>query len=97
MRHRGKSQQQAGYFTRSARVRHESAVLASLYRLFGVLPLRPAAEPARYMAGLGRDELLCQAYEGYRALIPSSLISFEHAVFLLAARTPLQRLYDARG
>jgi hypothetical protein len=35
--------------------------------------------------GLGRAELLCHAYEIYRTQIPSPLISFEHAVFLLGA------------
>jgi hypothetical protein len=87
-RHRGKSPQQAAFFTRSARARHESALLASLCRLVGALPA-PATmattEPARSLAGLNRGELLCQAYESYRTLFPSPLISFEHAVFLLGA------------
>jgi hypothetical protein len=96
-RHRGKSPQQAAFFTRSARARHESALLASLCRLVGALPapaavatttaMTPAipSEPARSFAGLNRGELLCQAYESYRSLFPSPLISFEHAVFLLGA------------
>jgi hypothetical protein len=96
-RHRGKSPQQAAFFTRSARARHESALLATLCRLIGALPA-PAAgatttamtsgtpsESARSLAGLNRGELLCQAYESYRTLFPSPLISFEHAVFLLGA------------
>jgi hypothetical protein len=77
VRHRGKSPQQAGFFTRSARARQESALLASLCRLIGALP--------GHLPGLNRGELLCQAYESYRALIPEPLISFEHAVFLLSA------------
>jgi hypothetical protein len=84
-RHRGKSPQRPAYFTRSIRVRQESAVLASLYHLLGALPPQPAAGPARQLTGLQRGELLCQAYEGYRALITSPLITFEHAVFLLSA------------
>jgi hypothetical protein len=95
VRHRGKSPQQPAFFTRSARARHESALLASLCRLVGALPapavvatavtLRNPSEPARSLAGLNRGELLCQAYESYRSLIGTPLISFEHAVFLLNA------------
>jgi len=38
VRQRGKSPQQSTFFTRSARARHESALLASLCRLLGALP-----------------------------------------------------------
>jgi hypothetical protein len=85
VRHRGKSPQQPAYFTRSARARQEAAVLASLYCLLGALPLQASAAAAQGPASLGRGELLCQAYEAYRALIAAPLISFEHAVFLLSA------------
>jgi hypothetical protein len=94
VRHRGKSPQQPAFFTRSARARHESALLASLCRLVGALPAvaataamtpRNPSEPARSLAGLNRGELLCQAYESYRALVGTPLITFEHAVFLLSA------------
>ena len=89
-RHRGKSPQQPAFFTRSARARHESAVLASLCRLVGALPgpathMPGVTQPDRSLASLGRGELLCQAYESYRSLIGTPLISFEHAVFLLGA------------
>src|ERR1700692_1940388 len=82
-RHRGKSPQQVAYFMRTARARQEAALLASLCRLLGALPQGPAPELARLLPRLGRGELLCQAYETYRGLIPDGLISFEHAVFLL--------------
>jgi hypothetical protein len=97
VRHRGKSPQQPAFFTRSARARHESALLASLCRLVGALPApavvattaamtpRNPSEPARSLAGLNRGELLCQAYESYRSLVGTPLITFEHAVFLLSA------------
>jgi Flagellar transcriptional activator (FlhC) len=81
VRHRGKSPQQPAFFTRSIRARQESALLASLCRSIGVLP----TAPIRIEPGLGRAELLCDAYEIYRAQVASPLISFEHAVFLLAA------------
>src|ERR1700752_644190 len=39
-RHRGKSPQRAALFLRSARLREQSALLASLFRLVGLLPRR---------------------------------------------------------
>jgi hypothetical protein len=85
IRHRGKSPQQPAFFMRSARARHESALLASLCRLTGALPVAAACAPSQPLAGLNRAELLCQAYESYREIVPGALISFEHAVFLLGA------------
>jgi len=85
VRHRGKSPQQSAFFTRSARARHQSALLASLCRICGALPRAAAADSARGLAGLNRAQLLCHAYEIYRAETPAPLISFEHAIFLLSA------------
>jgi hypothetical protein len=84
-RHRGKSPQQVAFFMRTVRARQEAALLASLCRLLGALPLSAAPELARSLPCLARGELLCQAYDAYRGLIPEGLISFEHAVFLLTA------------
>ena len=118
-RHRGKSPHQVAYFTRSLRLQQESAVLASVLSLLGVVPPTThaapspparasahaaasatathaaavsAAEPsttpsAAALPGLGRGELLCQAFEAFRLLLPSAQISFEHAVFLATALT----------
>ena len=82
-RHRGKSPQQVAYFMRTGRARQEAALLASLCRLLGALPFGPAPELERSLPCLARGELLCQAYEAYRGLIPEGMISFEHAVFLV--------------
>ena len=91
-RHRGKSPHQVAYFTRSARLQQESAVLASVLALLGVVPASlPQARPGvtrsvpPSLPGLGRGELLCQAFEAFRHYLPSSQISFEHAVFLATA------------
>ncbi|HTU67978.1 MAG TPA: hypothetical protein VMF52_18660 [Steroidobacteraceae bacterium] len=86
-RHRGKSPRQASFFTRSVRMRRESAVFASVSSLFGLITresiLVPrAAQPA---PNVMRGTLLCEAFETYRALVGDSQISFEHAVFLLEA------------
>ena len=37
------------------------------------------------LPGLTRGELLCEAFEAFRLLLPSAQISFEHAVFLATA------------
>ncbi|HEY8508057.1 MAG TPA: hypothetical protein VIL32_06865 [Steroidobacteraceae bacterium] len=84
-RHRGKSPQQASFFTRTPRMQQETAVLASLLCLLGVVPSQTSSETARSIPGVARGELLCQAFEAYRALIPSPQITFEHAVFLVFA------------
>ncbi len=84
-RHRGKSPHQIAYFTRSLRAQEETAVLASVLSLLGVVPPLPAATAPAALPGLGRGELLCQAFEAYRLLLPAGQISFEHAVFLATA------------
>jgi hypothetical protein len=84
-RHRGKSPQQTAFFTRSARLQLESAVFASLCCLLGVVPVRQLGDAARTLPGVARGELLCQAFEAYRALVASPQITFEHAVFLVTA------------
>jgi len=94
-RHRGKSPHQVAYFTRSQRAQEETAVLASVLSLLGVLPAAAppgaagtavaAAESTVALPGLTRGELLCQAFEAFRLLLPATQISFEHAVFLATA------------
>ena len=84
-RHRGKSPQQSGFFTRSPRMRQETAVLASVCYLLGVMPQHRVADAQRHLPGMQRGEALCEAYETYRRLVPGARISFEHAVFLVTA------------
>ncbi|HEY7928725.1 MAG TPA: hypothetical protein VID71_01855 [Steroidobacteraceae bacterium] len=104
-RHRGKSPQRVAVFLRSARLRQESSLLASLFRLLGALPtvpVSPAAtagtEPGLDAAAgaarpsLQRANLLCEAYELYRALLGNPALSFEHAVFLLRALLQAEEL-----
>jgi hypothetical protein len=82
-RHRGKSPHQVAYFARSIRVQQETVWLASLLSLLGVIPPEPSADGTHAMPNVARGELLCHAFETYREMIPSSQISFEHAVFLV--------------
>jgi hypothetical protein len=84
-RHRGKSPRQAAFFTRSLRMRRETAVFASVSSLFGLIDgitVQPKTAPAPTVA---RGALLCEAFEAYRALVGDSQISFEHAVYLVSA------------
>lgn len=84
-RHRGKSPQQIAFFTRGPRMRQESAVLASVCYLLGVMPAQQVADAQRSLPGVQRGEALCEAFETYRHLVDSPRISFEHAVFLVTA------------
>ena len=86
-RHRGKSPHQVAYFMRSSRIQWETAQLASLLSLFGVVPALPNAESACSLPGVSRGDKLCYAYETYQTIIPAAQISFEHAVFLALALT----------
>lgn len=84
-RHRGKSPHQAAHFMRTARMRQESALLASVCQMVGVLPgARLPGVAARLLPDVRRARLLCQAYEVYCGLVHAPLISFEHAVFLVS-------------
>jgi hypothetical protein len=84
-RHRGKSPQRTTLFLRSARLREQSALLASLFHLLGLLPERAGVAGRTVAPSLRRAELLCQAYELYRALVGEPGLSFEHALFLQSA------------
>lgn len=85
VRHRGKSPQQTGYFVRTPEMRQESALLASVCYLLGVMPGNQVADATRLMPNMQRGEALCAAFETYRELLPGARISFEHAVFLVVA------------
>jgi len=97
-RHRGKSPHQVAYFTRSLRLQWETAQLASLLTLLNVVPANPSSEAANSLPTITRGERLCYAFEMYQTTIPTSQISFEHAVFLAVAlaRGDLLRLGGCR-
>jgi hypothetical protein len=84
-RPRGKSPQQCAFFTRSARHKEESSLLASLCSLLGALPSIGTPFSRQALANLSRGELLCQAFEVYHDLVAEPQISFEHLVFLVSA------------
>lgn len=84
-RHRGKSPRQVGYFARSRQLQYDSAGLASVLSMFGVLPAAPLPDAIRRLPSVARGELLCDAFETYRRIAHEPQITFEHAVFLALA------------
>jgi hypothetical protein len=80
-RHRGKSPHQAALFMRTARLRQEAALLASICQMVGLLSAESVG--TRQLPDVRRALLLCQAFETYCGLIEDPQISFEHAVLLL--------------
>lgn len=88
-RHRGKSPQQVAHFVRTARLRQESGLFASICVMAEVIAdnavAGPAGAAARSAHSVQRALLLCRAYDTYRALVPRPALSFEHAVFLVVA------------
>jgi hypothetical protein len=87
-RHRGKSPRQAAFFFRNSELNFQSAQLASLYVMYGLLRGTDTGLEPRYRVGsLESGALLCQAYEAYLDLHAPVGISFEHAWFLLLALT----------
>ncbi len=86
-RPRGRSPQQASFFTRSPRLKQEAALLASLCSLLGAFPPRrlPRTGFAHPGFGFAQGLALCEAYEAYRMLISAAHISFEHLIYLFSA------------
>jgi hypothetical protein len=90
-RHRGKSPQQIAHFMRTARLRQDSALLASICLLADVLGVGARSGTGgtqqRSNHSVQRASQLCQAYDTYSSLVSEPCISFEHAVFLVSALT----------
>jgi hypothetical protein len=90
-RHRGKSPRQIAHFVRTARLRQESGLFASICLMAGVVAeahstgIGIVAINTRGTQNVQRASLLCRAYETYRSLVPRPGLSFEHAVFLVTA------------
>jgi hypothetical protein len=84
-RHRGKSPRQAAFFTRTPRTSGEASALASVCCLLEVLPPHPVRDSARSLPSVSRGDLLVCAFDAFRALVPRSELSFEHAAYLVIA------------
>ncbi|MGH8150874.1 MAG: hypothetical protein ACRETB_13000 [Steroidobacteraceae bacterium] len=84
-RPRGRSPRQSSFFTRTPRLRQEAALIASLCSLLGALPLRREPRGGGPQHGFAEGLALCEAYEAYRAFVPTAHISFEHMVCLFTA------------
>jgi len=82
-RHRGKSPTQTAFFLKNAAHRRQTATLAGLFALLGLLQTTESA-PVGSVAALERGILLCRTYETYLALQNPIHLSFEHALRLLS-------------
>jgi hypothetical protein len=89
-RHRGKSPHQAALFMRTARLRQEAALLASICQMIGLFAKESRLPKA--LPDVRRAQQLCQAFEAYRGLVPEPQINFEQAVLLLATLTNNEEL-----
>jgi hypothetical protein len=77
-RHRGKSPRQVSFFTRNAKVQFEASLLASVFAALGLLD-SAATTPGSIHYG----DRFCDAYETHIQLLRPSVLTFEHAWFLL--------------
>lgn len=84
---RGKAPYTVSFFWRSAHVKCEAAVLAGFLKTFEVCPAEPAENALEHLPGLARGERLLRVYEEFKAYLPSTLITLEHAMLLLTELT----------
>jgi hypothetical protein len=84
---RGKAPYTVSFFWRSAHVKCEAAVLAGFLKAFEVCPSNSMENAREHLAGLARGERLLRAYEEFKAYLPSTLITLEHAMLLLTELT----------
>ena len=82
-RHRGKSPSQSAFFVRNLETRQQTAALAGLFAILGLLHGAGEARPAGTSGALRWGWLFCRAYETYLAQHRPHRISFEHACYLL--------------
>ena len=82
-RHRGASPFQPAYFGKSLILECESAALAYIALQTQTIPDVVVPYALRSLPSLARGERLLTAFEVYRALVPDSSISLEHAVLLV--------------
>lgn len=83
-RRRGPTKSSLELFLGSPRARAEGAALVSFFSLFDI-PLARGDPSLPKHASLDFTERLCETYEAYRALIPSTEIEFEELVLLRRA------------
>lgn len=79
-RFRGPAPTSYEVFFSCARVRNESAVLAFLYRVLSASKFDKSHGSSE--AAIARGEQLCEVYETWRYLVPSSQMEFEHLMLL---------------
>src|SRR6266478_2820916 len=84
---RGVAPYQISVFWRSAHSQCEAAVLAGFLNAFEVFPTEPTENAHEHLATLARGERLCRAYEEFKAYLPPTQLTLEHAILLLTELT----------
>ena len=82
-RNRGESPSQPSYFFKSLELARESMALAYIAVQMRVIPEAIVSDAHRSLPGVASGERLMGAFEVYRALLPSALISLEYAILLI--------------
>jgi hypothetical protein len=84
-RPRGRPPYQLQFFWRSTKRADEGAALGGIARLLNVIPPHPVQQGPERACSLQQGERVCTAYELWKAYIPDSEISIDHAFLLVAA------------
>ena len=80
---RGKSPSKLAYFFKSLEVAGESTALAYIAIQMQALPAAAVPKARASLPGIVRGERLMSAFELFRALLPETSISLEHAILLI--------------
>jgi hypothetical protein len=84
-RHRGPSPHMAELLLQSSQMRADVALLTSVFCLLDLILLHPHPSVRREPPNVARGEQMCTAFETFRALVPDSNVTLEHAFLLIAA------------
>jgi hypothetical protein len=82
-RHRGPSPHMVELLLQSTQLRADVALLTSVFCLLDLIPFRPLPSVRREPPNISRGEQMCAAFETFRALVPDSNVTLEHAFLLV--------------
>jgi hypothetical protein len=82
-RHRGPSPHMVELLLQSSQMRADVALLTSVFCLLDLIPSRPVPSARRESPNISRGEQMCAAFETFRALVPDSNVTLEHAFLLV--------------
>ncbi len=95
-RHRGVPPHRLDIFSRNCAYRRETMTLAALFQAADLISIGAPPIPAHAFPNLVRGELLCTAYETFRALVPESRLTIDHAALLAISLGQRQEIQIGR-